>query len=252
MSKLFEKFQIKGVNFRNRIVMSPMCQYSAKDGYATNWHLVHYGSRAVGGAGLIITESVGISPEGRISPGDLGIYHADHVAKLKEITDFIKDNGGVPGIQLAHAGRKASAQIFQEWKGDGSVDEKEGSWQPVAPSAIKYIDQYPVPKELDKEGIEKFKNDFKIATERALEAGFQLIEIQAARGYLLHEFLSPLANKRTDEYGGTFENRIRLLLEIVDVVNTVLKNNIPLFVRISATDWVEKDAWNLSQSIELV
>lgn len=251
MSKLFESFQIKGINFKNRIVMSPMCQYSATDGFASNWHLVHYGSRAVGGTGTIMVESVGVSSEGRISPNDLGIYNPEHVIKLKEITDFIKEQGAVPAIQLGHAGRKASAQIFQEWKGDGTVNEKNGGWQPVAPSPIKFIEEYPEPKELDKEGIGKVVSDFKNATERAIEAGFQVIEIHSAHGYLLHEFLSPLANKRTDEYGGSFENRIRLLLEVVDAVNSVLENKVPLFVRISATDWVKEGAWDLEQSIKL-
>ena len=249
MSKLFEPFQIKEVKFNNRIVMSPMCQYSAHDGYANNWHLVHYGSRAVGKAGTVMVEATAVSPEGRISENDLGIYYTDHVKKLKEITAFIEEHGAVPGIQLAHAGRKAHIWSPSDYRREGKENEKQ--IRAVAPSAIKFKDSCSLPKKLDATGIEKIKNDFKIAAQRAVEAGFKVIEIHAAHGYLLHEFLSPLTNKRDDQYGGSFENRIKLLLETVDIMNDVLQNKLPLFVRISATDWVDKDGWDLAQSIEL-
>ncbi len=248
MSILFSSIQIKNVVLKNRIVVSPMCEYSSIDGFANNWHLVHLGSRAVGGAGLIITEATAVSPEGRISIADLGIWKDEHKAKLKEIVDFIHENGSVAGVQLAHAGRKASFDI--PWENPAQVDKDKGGWDTVAPSAIQFNPKDTMPIALDATGIEKVKSDFKAATKRALDVGFSVVEVHAAHGYLLHQFLSPLSNQRNDEYGGRFENRIRLLLEVVAAVKEVWPSENPLFVRISATDWVE-GGWNEEESVEL-
>ncbi|PJJ80119.1 NADPH dehydrogenase NamA [Mucilaginibacter auburnensis] len=249
MSHLFSPIKIKNVEFKNRLVVSPMCEYSAEDGFANNWHLVHLGSRAVGGAGLIITEATAVSPEGRISYADLGIYMDEHIPLLKEITDFIHEHGSVAGIQLAHAGRKASHEV--PWKGNAQLlpDDPHG-WQTYGPSAIPFSEGQEPPIELDKAGIEKVKSDFKAAAKRALEAGFKVIELHGAHGYLLHQFYSPISNQRTDEYGGSFENRIRLLLEVIDVVQEVWPAENPLFVRLSATDWTE-GGWDVNDSIKL-
>jgi len=225
-----------------------MCQYSSIDGFANDWHLVHLGSRAVGGASLILSEATAVSPEGRISPDDLGLWKDDHIEKLVQITTFIKEQGGVPGIQLAHAGRKASTHA--PWKGRGKVAEEDGGWTTVAPSPIAFADDYPLPVELDGEGIHKVIADFTAATERAYRAGFRVAEIHAAHGYLLHQFLSPLSNRRTDHYGGSFENRIRLLLEVLEGVKTVWPTDLPLLVRISATDWAE-GGWDADSSVRL-
>jgi 2,4-dienoyl-CoA reductase-like NADH-dependent reductase (Old Yellow Enzyme family) len=225
-----------------------MCQYSSVDGFASDWHLVHLGSRAVGGAGLIISEATAVSPEGRISPRDLGIWKDGHLEKLQQITSFIAAQGTVPGIQLAHAGRKASTNV--PWEGRGKVSVEEGGWQVVAPSAIAFTDNYPMPVALDEAGIQKVIKDFTAAAARALRAGFKVIEIHAAHGYLVHEFLSPVSNHRTDSYGGSFDNRIRLLLEIIAGVQSVWPQELPLFVRISATDWVE-GGWNIEESVQL-
>jgi 2,4-dienoyl-CoA reductase-like NADH-dependent reductase (Old Yellow Enzyme family) len=247
--QLFTPFKIKSIELRNRIVVSPMCQYSSNDGFATNWHLVHLGSRAVGGAGLIITEATAVSPEGRISYADLGIYQDEHIEKLKEITDYIHHHGAVAGIQLGHAGRKASHQT--PWDGNKQIPANQpNGWQGVAPSAIPFTDTEEAPVELDKAGIEKVKADFKAAAVRAVKAGFKLIELHGAHGYLIHQFLSPLSNHRTDEYGGTFENRIRLLLEIIDEVKQVWPADLPLLVRLSATEWTE-GGWDIDDSVEL-
>lgn len=248
MSLLFSPIQIKNIQLKNRIVVSPMCEYSSIDGFANNWHLVHLGSRAVGGAGLIITEAAAVSPEGRISIVDLGIWKDEHKEKLTEIVDFIHENGSIAGIQLAHAGRKASFDI--PWKNPAQVDKDKGGWDTVAPSAIQFNPKDKMPIALDKAGIEKVKSDFKAATKRALEVGFKVVEVHAAHGYLLHQFLSPLSNKRTDEYGGSFENRIRIVLEVVAAVQEVWPTENPLFVRISATDWVD-GGWNEQESVEL-
>lgn len=247
-SKLFKPLQIRSITLKNRIAVSPMCMYSSEDGFSNSWHLVHLGSRAVGGAGLIITEATAVSPEGRISPDDLGIWKDEHISGLKEVVNFLKAHGSVPGIQLAHAGRKASTT--SPWKGGKLISEEAGGWEPVAPTAIPFYEGNPAPRELDKEGIEKVKIDFRNAAERALKAGFEVIEIHAAHGYLFHEFLSPLTNKRTDAYGGSFENRSRLLMEVVQEVRKVWPEELPLFVRISATDWVE-GGWNEESSIAL-
>lgn len=228
--------------------MSPMCQYSSTDGYANDWHLVHLGSRAVGGVALIIMEATAVSPEGRISPGDLGIWSDAHVSQLRRIVDFIHAEGSIAGIQLAHAGRKASHQV--PWEGGAQLDMDEGGWQTVAPSAIPFSDTEVPPIELSKEGINKITHDFLEATKRAKAAGFKVMEIHAAHGYLLHEFLSPLSNHRTDAYGGSFNNRIRLLLEVTETVKSVWPDNLPLFVRISSTDWTE-GGWSIQDSVEL-
>ena len=248
MSKLFSPLTIKEVTLKNRLVVSPMCQYSSTDGFGNDWHLVHYGSFAVGGAGLVITEATAVSPEGRISPSDLGIWNDSHIDFLKRITAFIESQGSVAGIQLAHAGRKASH--LPAWKGGITATEQEGGWIPVGPSAIAFKEGDLIPIALDKNGIDKVIADFKAGALRALKAGFKVVEIHAAHGYLINEFLSPISNKRTDEYGGTFENRIRILLEIVAAVKEVWPVGYPLFVRISATDWVE-NGWNEDDSVKL-
>ena len=247
-TNLFSPLSIKSIILKNRIAISPMCQYSATDGFATDWHLVHLGSRASGGAALIIQEATSVSPEGRISPEDLGLWNNEQIDKLKQITQFIISQNSVPGIQLAHAGRKASAA--SPWNGGRKVANENGGWDTVAPSAIAYHDNEKAPIALDKNGVLKVIADFKAATKRALEAGYQVVEIHAAHGYLLHQFMSPLSNLRTDEYGGSFENRIRLTLEVVEAVQSEWPENLPLFVRISASDWAE-GGWNLEESIQL-
>ncbi|MBC7566820.1 MAG: NADH:flavin oxidoreductase/NADH oxidase, partial [Pedobacter sp.] len=248
MSLLFSPLKIKNVHLKNRIVVSPMCQYSAIDGYASDWHLVHLGSRAVGGAGLIIQEATAVSPEGRISPGDLGIWSNDHIPMLTQITDFIHKNGSIAGIQLAHAGRKASFDT--PWKGSKCLSAQEGGWIPYGPSAIPFNEGDTTPHELTIKDIEEVKADFRAATVRTLTAGYKVIELHAAHGYLIHEFFSPLSNKRTDQYGGSFENRIRFLLEIIEEVQNEWPSENPLFVRISATDWAE-GGWNIEESVQL-
>jgi 2,4-dienoyl-CoA reductase-like NADH-dependent reductase (Old Yellow Enzyme family) len=245
---LFDELQIRDVLLRNRIVVSPMCQYSSTDGFANDWHLVHLGSRAVGGASLIFTEACAVSPEGRISPQDLGIWKDDHISFLSRITQFLLGQGTVPGIQLAHAGRKGSTA--RPWEPGGFVPESQGGWKPVAPSAIPFSDNYAKPAALDAAGIQKVIKDFAAAAARALQAGFKVIEIHSAHGYLLHEFLSPLANQRNDSYGGSLENRTRLLREVVTAVRRVWPAGFPLFVRISASDWVP-GGWDLEQSVSL-
>ncbi|UJH92370.1 NADPH dehydrogenase NamA [Antarcticibacterium sp. 1MA-6-2] len=248
MSKLFKPLQIKDIEFNNRITVSPMCMYSSEDGFSNDWHLVHLGSRAIGRPGLIFTEAAAVSPEGRITPDDLGIWKDEHIPGLRKITDFLKSHGTVAGIQLAHAGRKASTT--SPWKGGKFLDPQNGGWQTVAPGPKPFDDSNPAPRELDKAGIEKVIADFKAAAKRSREAGFQVAEIHAAHGYLLHQFLSPLSNSRTDKFGGSFENRIRLVLEVVDVVKKEWPQNFPLFVRISATDWVD-GGWNIEESVAL-
>jgi len=248
MSKLFSPLTIKDIEFKNRLVISPMCQYSAVDGFANDWHLVHLGSRAVGGAALIIQEATAVSANGRITPGDAGLYKEEHVEKWRKITDFIHQQGAVAGIQLAHAGRKASCSV--PWNGGIQLKEKEGGWRTVSSSAIPFNPEDNVPQALNSEGISKVIADFKTAAQRSLEAEYKVLEIHAAHGYLIHQFLSPLSNHRTDNYGGSFENRIRLLLEIVKAVQTAWPQNLPLFVRISATDWVE-GGWNIDEAVKL-
>ena len=246
MSQLFSPLWIRDISFNNRIVVSPMCQYSSRDGMVDDWHLVHLGSRAVGGAGLIFTEATAVSPEGRISPADLGIWKDEHVEGLRRIVKFVRGQGSEIGIQLAHAGRKASVEV--PWNGGKLVSK--GGWQPVAPSAIAFDEGYGEPAELSAEGIGKVVADFKAAARRAMLAGFKVVEIHAAHGYLLHEFLSPLSNKRGDSYGGSWENRVRLLTEVVEAVRAVWPAGYPLFVRISATDWVD-GGWTPEDSVRL-
>ena len=246
MSALFEPLTLRGLTLKNRLVVSPMCQYSAQDGFANDWHLVHLGSRAVGGAGLLLQEATAVSPEGRITPEDLGIWKDEHIEFLARINRFIEAQGSVPGVQLAHAGRKAST--YAPWRGSGAL--AEGGWQVVAPSAVPFADNYPQPEALDASGIKKVIADFRSAAERSVQAGFRLIEIHAAHGYLLHQFLSPLSNQRTDTYGGTLENRIRLLLEVVAAVRLAVPDDFPIVVRISATDWTE-GGWTPDDSVQL-
>lgn len=247
--QLFTPYHIKSVTLRNRVVISPMCEYSSVDGFANNWHLVHLGAFATGGAGLIITEAAAVSPEGRISFADLGIYKDEHIEKLKEITDFIHEHGAVAGIQLAHAGRKGSQH--EPWNGGTQIlSNQPNGWKNVAPSAIPFKPNEETPVELDKAGIQKVKADFRTAASRALTAGFKLIEIHGAHGYLINQFLSPVSNHRTDEYGGSFENRVRLLLEIVAEIKDVWPADLPLFVRLSVSEWTE-GGWSVNDSIAL-
>ncbi len=248
MISLFRPLKLREVELKNRIAVSPMCQYSSRDGFANEWHLVHLGSRAVGGAALVMSEATAVSPEGRISIDDLGIWKDEHIGYLKKITDFILQQHAVPGIQLAHAGRKSSRT--SQWKGDKLLSISEGGWDIVAPSAIPFSADTGVPTALTPDGIGKVINEFKAAAIRALKAGFLVVEIHAAHGYLIHEFMSPLTNKRTDDYGGSFDNRIRLLLDIVAAVRSVWPDGYPVFVRISAIDWRD-DGWTLEDSIAL-
>jgi 2,4-dienoyl-CoA reductase-like NADH-dependent reductase (Old Yellow Enzyme family) len=248
MSKLFSSLSIKDITFRNRIAVSPMCQYSAVDGFANEFHLVHLGSRALGGAGLIIQEATSVSPEGRITPGDLGLWDDRHIEKLQGIVKFIHEYGAIAGIQLAHAGRKASCA--KPWYGGNQLSQNEGGWKTVAPSSISFNPEDDSPMALNEDGIHRIIADFKAAARRASQAGYKLVEIHGAHGYLIHQFLSPLSNHRTDNYGGSFENRIRLLLEIVDAIQSVWPQNLPLFVRLSVTDYVE-GGWNVEETVQL-
>ena len=255
MALLFEPITIRDITLKNRIAVSPMCEYSSIDGFANDWHLVHLGSRAVGGAGLIITEAAAVSPEGRITPHDLGIWKDEHILFLQRINAFIEAQDAVPGIQLAHAGRKASHH--KPWKGGKSLMPEEGTWQTVAPSAIAFTQDEPTPKEMDKAAIQQCIADFTSAAQRAISAGFKVIEIHAAHGYLLNEFLSPISNQRSDEYGGSFENRSRLLVEVTKAIREVMGDGLPLFVRISATDWVpggfdEQDSVQLAEILKAI
>jgi len=248
MACLFQPLRIRSIELKNRIVVSPMCQYSSVDGFANDWHLVHLGSRAVGGASLVMAEATAVSPEGRITHHDLGIYKDEHIEFLKRITSFIQMQNAVAGIQLAHAGRKASHH--RPWEGSATLNKNENPWTTLAPSALPYKDHEPVPHELSRNEIKEIIDQFRRATIRAREAGFRVIELHGAHGYLLHEFLSPLSNQRKDEYGGSFENRVRFVLELTDEVRKVWDEKFPLFVRISATDWVE-GGWTVEESIEL-
>jgi 2,4-dienoyl-CoA reductase-like NADH-dependent reductase (Old Yellow Enzyme family) len=234
---LFDSFTLRGLALRNRIVVSPMCQYSSEDGFANDWHLVHLGRFATGGAALVMTEATAVEAKGRISPQDLGIYRDEHIEMLARITAFIKSQGAIAGIQLAHAGRKAST--YRPWSGKGEVTPENGGWQTIGPSAQRFSADYPLPTELTKEEIAQVVQSFQQATERAIKAGFQVIELHAAHGYLLNEFLSPLSNARTDEYGGDLTNRMRLLVEVVDATRAVLPESLPLFVRLSTSDWAD-------------
>ncbi len=248
MSKLFSKITIRNITLKNRIVMSPMCQYSSVDGFSNDWHLVHLGTRAAGGTGLIFTEATAVSPEGRISPGDLGLWKDEHIGGISRIVEFIHRHDAFAGIQLAHAGRKASCAIPQN--GGKQLDKMNGGWDIVGPGNIPFYSGDRSPMALDREGIRKVVSDFRAAAVRSRLAGFDIIEIHGAHGYLLHEFLSPLSNQRTDEYGGSFENRIHILTEVIDAVRSEWPAENPLFVRISATDWTE-GGWTIEDSVKL-
>ena len=248
MTHLFSELQLRGVTLPNRIGVSPMCQYSCTDGFADDWHFAHLASRAVGGAGLVFTEAAAVSPEGRISPEDLGVWSEKHFEPLERIAHFVDRQGAIAAIQLAHAGRKGST--FRPWSGSGEIAETVGGWRTVAPSAVAFATNYPVPDELTVDRIGVLQKAFATAASRAYAAGFRLIEIHAAHGYLAHEFLSPLSNRRTDAYGGAFENRTRFVRECVAAVREALPDRCPLFVRISSTDWTE-GGWDVEQSVEL-
>ena len=245
---LFSPLTIRAVALRDRIGVSPMCQYSSTEGFANDWHLVHLGSRAVGGAGLVLTEAAAVDPRGRISPSDLGVWDDQHVPGLQRLTAFIRAQGAVAGIQLAHAGRKAS--VAPPWTGGGGVPPGLGGWEPVAPSAEAFDARSPVPAALDRDGVLEVIAAFRRAAARARAAGFQIIEIHAAHGYLIHEFLSPLTNHRTDEFGGSYDNRTRLLKQVCKAVREVWPDDHPLFVRVSATDWAE-GGWRADDTVAL-
>jgi 2,4-dienoyl-CoA reductase-like NADH-dependent reductase (Old Yellow Enzyme family) len=245
---LFTPVSFRDVRLRNRIAVSPMCQYSCEDGMATDWHFVHLGSRAIGGAGLVMTEAAAVEARGRISPSDLGIWNDDQIAPLARIARFIESQGAVPGIQIAHAGRKASTA--PPWEGGGQIPAERGGWRPVAPSPIPFLENEAAPEELTVPEIRRIGAAFAAAARRAVEAGFRILEIHAAHGYLLHEFLSPLSNRRTDEYGGPLGHRIRALCDVTWAVREVWPAACPLFVRISVTDWAE-DGWDADQSVLL-
>jgi 2,4-dienoyl-CoA reductase-like NADH-dependent reductase (Old Yellow Enzyme family) len=245
MAALFTPFTQRGVTLRNRIGVSPMCQYMAHDGHATDWHLVHLGGLATGGAGVVCVEATAVVPEGRISPHDLGLWDDAHIPALRRITDFLTAQGAVPAIQLAHAGRKASTH--RPWEGNGTVPPDQGGWTPVAPSALRYSDRYPEVTALDPAGIDRVVAGFADAARRAHRAGFRIIELHAAHGYLLHSALSPLTNQRTDGYGGPFDHRVRLLLEVTDAVRAVWPDELPLWVRLSCTDWAD-GGWTLDDT----
>lgn len=246
---LFTPLSIRDITLRNRIAVSPMCQYSSEDGFANDWHLVHLGSRAVGGAGLVFTEAAAVEARGRISPQDLGIYKDEHIEFLRRITDFIHEQGAVAGIQLAHAGRKAGTK--RPWEGGKPLSEEEGGWRPiVSASAEAFAEGYAVPEELTEADIQEIVRAFGVAAQRSVEAGFRVAEIHGAHGYLLHSFYSPLSNHRTDSYGGSFENRTRIVREVADEVRRVWPEGYPIFLRISSSDWVE-GGWDIAQSVGL-
>jgi 2,4-dienoyl-CoA reductase-like NADH-dependent reductase (Old Yellow Enzyme family) len=245
---LFSPFRLRSLTFPNRIGVSPMCQYSAEDGFANDWHLVHLGARAQGGAGLVTLEASAVTPEGRISPRDLGIWKDEHIPNLRRIAQFIHSQGALAGIQLAHAGRKGSMSV--PFDPERLVPRSEGGWTPFAPSAIAFSATYAIPQALDQPGIDAVIEGFRLGARRAAEAGFDFVEIHGAHGYLLHEFLSPLSNQRTDAYGGSFQNRTRLILEVVDAVRAEWPSHLPLSVRISSTDWAD-GGWTIDDSVEL-
>lgn len=248
MPTLFDPLPLRGLTLRNRIIVSSMCQYSSTDGFATDWHTVHLGSRAVGGAALVMTEACAVTPEGRISPDDLGIYRDAHVDKLRRIVAFVHEQGSAAGIQLAHAGRKASTPA--PWKGGTRVDPAAGGWQVVGPTTTPFAEGYPEPRAMTTTEIDVVVAAFRTAARRALVAGFDVAEVHAAHGYLLHQFLSPLSNTRDDHYGGSFENRARFLREVATAVRHEWPDHLPVFVRISATDWTS-GGWDVDESIML-
>lgn len=246
MANLFDPFQLRHLQFRNRVFMAPMCQYAAHDGHPGEWHLLHYGARAVGGAGLVLLEASAVTPEGRITPGDLGIWSDEHIPGFAKLARCIRSHGAVAGIQLAHAGRKASCAT--PMMGGKPLPAGGGSWPVVAATALPFDQGYPAPRELDRSSLEHLVAEYANAARRSLEAGFQVVEIHMAHGYLLHSFLSPLANRRTDDYGGSFENRVRFPAEVAREVRRLWPEELPVFVRISCTDWVE-GGWDLEQSV---
>ncbi len=247
---LFDPFSLRGVTLRNRIGISPMCMYSSSDGFANDWHTVHLGARAAGGAGLIIVEATAVETRGRITPRDLGLWSDAHIAPLAQAVAFMEAHGAVPGIQLAHAGRKASC--YWPWAGkSGEVPAEEGGWQTVAPSAIRFRDDYPLPHALTIDEIREIQAAFVAGARRALTAGFRWMELHGAHGYLMHSFYSPYSNQRSDEYGGSFDNRIRFLMETTEQVRAVWPDELPLTVRISATDWLGDAGWQIEDSVEL-
>ena len=246
---LFDPFTQRSLTLRNRLVVSPMCEYSATDGVPNDWHLVHLGSRAVGGAALVIAEATAVSAQGRISPQDTGLWNDAQLQAWQPITRFIRSQGAIAGMQLAHAGRKAST--LRPWDGHGPLPPGQGDWLTVAPSALPFDAGWPAPQALDEAGIRNVVADFRAAAERAIAAGFQLVEIHAAHGYLLHQFLSPLSNRRDDRYGGSFENRTRLVREVIAAVREVWPAELPLWLRVSATDWADEGGWDIEQSVEL-
>ncbi|MBT3821851.1 MAG: NADH:flavin oxidoreductase/NADH oxidase, partial [Nitrospinaceae bacterium] len=248
MPHLFDELQLRGITLRNRIGVSPMCQYVAKDGFADEWHLVHLGARAAGGAGLVIVEATGVVPEGRITPGCLGIWSDDHIEPLERITKFVKGQGAVAAIQIGHAGRKASCR--EPWEGGSYLSDDEGAWEIVAPSAVPFNDSAPVPRELTLDDIAGLQDAFRLAARRSKEAGFDWIEVHGAHGYLMHSFHSPISNKRTDNYGGSFENRVRFTVDTVRIVREEWPEDRPMSVRLSSTDWFE-GGWTLEETIEL-
>jgi len=248
MPHLFDSISLRSLTLNNRIIVSPMCQYSSVDGFANDWHDIHLGSRAVGGAALVFTEATAVTAEGRISPQDLGIYKDEHIAALARIVRFIHGQTCAAGMQLAHAGRKGSTS--PPWQGSTKVDRTAGGWQPVGPTAVPFSPTYPVPHALTVDEIHGIAAAFRVAAQRALTAGFDVVEIHAAHGYLIHEFLTPLVNTRSDEYGGSFDNRVRLCLEVADAVRGVWPDRLPVFIRLSSTDWVEA-GWDIDQCVEL-
>lgn len=249
MSALFSPLTLREVTFKNRIFVSPMCQYSSEDGMPSDWHLVHLGSRAVGGSALVMAEATAVSPEGRITPADAGIWSDRHAAAFRRITDFIRSQNAVPAIQIAHAGRKASTAAPSE--GGHPLTGAEGGWETLAPSAVPFDERHPTPRAMSAGDIEAVTEQFVEAARRSREAGFDAVEIHMAHGYLLHEFLSPLSNRRDDDWGGSLENRMRLPLAIARAVRALWPPSLPVFVRVSATDWVEQGGWDLPQTIEL-
>lgn len=247
-ASLFQPLQQRSIHLRNRIAVSPMCQYSSQDGFADDWHLVHLGSRAVGGAGVVLTEAAAVTPEGRISPDDLGIWKDEHIPALERITHFVRMHGAVPGIQLAHAGRKASMAV--SWKGGALVPPGQGGWTPLGPSGEPFAPSFPTPRSMTEAEIQSTVDAFRSAAARALTAGFQIAEIHAAHGYLIHEFLSPLINRRSDRWGGSFENRTRFAVEVIRATREVWPEELPLWIRISAIDWAD-GGWDVEQSVRL-
>ena len=248
MSQLFTPLTLRGVTLPNRIFVSPMCQYSSRDGLPTDWHLVHLGSRAVGGAGMVMVEATAVTPDGRISPDDSGLWSDAHAAAFLPITRFLAEQGAVPAIQIGHAGRKAS--VDAPWRGGQPLDSDNRGWQPLAPSALPFAPGHPLPRELAEAELEDLTQSFVVAAGRALTAGFRILELHMAHGYLLHQFLSPLSNRRSDRFGGSLENRMRLPLRITEAVRKVWPDELPLLVRISVTDWAP-GGWDLEQSIIL-